>query len=76
MKEDVFSLDEGSVVLTWPERISKTSAQDLKDWLALVARKIERAAALAEHDRPSVEVHSMASDLVRPECLTHQPPAE
>lgn len=71
MKEDVFSLDEGSVVLTWPERISKTSAQDLKDWLALVARKIERAAdpamALAEQDRPSVEVHSMASDLVRPE---------
>jgi hypothetical protein len=43
IKEDVFSLDEGSVVLQWPERLSADSAQDLKDWLALIGRKIERA---------------------------------
>lgn len=43
MKEDVFSLDEGPVTLQWPERISKTSAQDLQDWLDLIGRKIKRA---------------------------------
>lgn len=42
-KEDVFSLDEGAVVLTWPERLSKASAEDLKDWLELIGRKIKRA---------------------------------
>lgn len=64
-KEDVFSLDEGSVVLQWPERLSKISAQDLEDWLALIGRKIKRAADApppgdadepatpAEIDRPS-----------------------
>lgn len=32
---DVFSLDEGSVVLQWPDRLSKVSAADLQDWLDL-----------------------------------------
>jgi hypothetical protein len=31
-------------VLQWPERLSKTSAQDLQDWLALIGRKIQRVA--------------------------------
>lgn len=44
VKEDVFSLDEGAVVLQWPDRLSKTSAQDLQDWLNLIGRKIQRAA--------------------------------
>lgn len=44
IKEDVFSLDEGAVVLQWPERLSAVSAQDLKEWLALIGRKIQRAA--------------------------------
>lgn len=44
-KEDVFSLDEGQVVLTWPERLSRDSADDLKDWLELIGRKIDRAVA-------------------------------
>jgi hypothetical protein len=42
-KEDVFSLDEGPVVLTWPDRISPDSARDLEDWLALIGRNIKRA---------------------------------
>jgi hypothetical protein len=42
-KEDVFSLDEGQVVLQWPVRLSKASAQDLQDWLELIGRKIARA---------------------------------
>ena len=31
------------VVLQWPERLSKTSAEDLQDWLELIGRKIKRA---------------------------------
>jgi hypothetical protein len=59
-KEDVFSLDEGAVVLQLPERLSKTSAQDLHDWLALIGRKIQRAATqgpppTATDDEPSHE---------------------
>lgn len=49
-KEDVFSLDEGSVVLTWPERLSKASATDLEDWLKLIGRKIKRAAGETKPD--------------------------
>jgi hypothetical protein len=52
LKEDVFSLDEGSVILQWPERLSKTSAQDLEDWLALIGRKIKRAADAPPVDHP------------------------
>lgn len=47
-KEDVYSLDEGPVVLQWPEKISKTSAQDLADWLALIIRKAKRSAEACE----------------------------
>lgn len=53
IKEDVFSLDEGAVVLQWPERLSKASAEDLQDWLELIGRKIRRAASSAASDAPS-----------------------
>ena len=55
MKEDVFSLDEGDVVLRWPDRISKTSARDLQDWLELIRRKIERSANVAAVASDNVE---------------------
>lgn len=48
-KEDVFTLDEGPVVLQWPDRISPTSAQDLEDWLALIIRKAKRQAEADEN---------------------------
>lgn len=44
IKEDVFTLAEGDAVLQWPSAISKESYDDLKDWLALILRKIERQA--------------------------------
>ena len=44
MKEDVFTLDEGDVVLQWPATLSSASYADLKDWLDLMLRKIERQA--------------------------------
>jgi hypothetical protein len=43
MKEDVFSLPEGDVVLQWPEQISAESYQDLAAWAQIILRKIKRA---------------------------------
>lgn len=43
MKEDVFSLHEGDVILQWPETLSAESYQDLEDWTKLLLRKIKRA---------------------------------
>lgn len=43
MKEDVFSLSEGRVVIQWPTPLSAESVQDLKDWLKIVERKIARS---------------------------------
>jgi hypothetical protein len=42
MKEDTFNLDEGEVVLQWPERLSQASFDDLESWLQLQLRKIKR----------------------------------
>ena len=44
MKEDVFTLAEGDAVLQWPATLSEDSFADLKDWLGLMLRKIERQA--------------------------------
>lgn len=42
MKEDVYTLKEGDVVFQWPDRLSSESYEDLKDWTALLLRKIAR----------------------------------
>jgi hypothetical protein len=42
MKEDTFTLDEGDVVLQWPERLSQESYEDLESWMHLQLRKIKR----------------------------------
>lgn len=43
VKEDVFSLDEGQVVLKYPERLSPESFEDFESWLQLVIRKAKRS---------------------------------
>jgi hypothetical protein len=43
MRQDVFSLSEGEVVLSWPTPLSADSIADLKDWLKIVERKITRS---------------------------------
>lgn len=60
MKEDIFSLDEGAVLLQWPERLSEASAQDLQDWLDLIGGKIKRAvdAQLADNSPDPVRDRS------------------
>ena len=42
-KQDVFTLDEGEVVLLWPAELSEASFEDLSDWIALALRKIGRS---------------------------------
>ncbi len=59
MKEDVFTLDEGPVVLQYPETLSKESFEDLESWLQLIIRKAKRSIqegappATAAEKRPS-----------------------
>jgi hypothetical protein len=43
MRQDVFSLAEGTVTIQWPTQLSAESIQDLKDWLKIVERKIARS---------------------------------
>jgi hypothetical protein len=43
MNSDVFTLDEGEVVLQWPSRMSEESFADFKDWIELMTRKAGRS---------------------------------
>jgi hypothetical protein len=47
--QDVFSLAEGRVVLSWPAALSKDSYEDLSAWLDIVKRKIARSIKTGEH---------------------------
>jgi hypothetical protein len=42
-KQDTFSLNEGQVVLQFPEKMSSDSFEDFKDWIELQLRKIKRS---------------------------------
>ena len=42
-RQDVFSLPEGPVTLTWPAGLSKESNEDLSSWLDIIKRKIGRS---------------------------------
>ena len=44
MRQEVFSLPEGTVAIEWPGDLSPESFQDLSDWLDILKRKIGRAA--------------------------------
>jgi len=48
VRQDVFSLTEGEVILRWPTPLSADSIADLKDWLKIVERKIARSTASNE----------------------------
>ncbi len=43
MRQDVFSITEGDVVLAWPTPLSAESIQEIKDWLKIAERKIVRS---------------------------------
>jgi hypothetical protein len=44
MNNEVFTLDEGEVILQWPSRMSAESYEDFKAWLDLIAKKAKRMA--------------------------------
>lgn len=48
MQKDIFSLTEGEVTIFWPSPLSADSMEDLKAWLALVQKKIERTVPAKE----------------------------
>ena len=44
-KQDVFTLEEGPVVLQWPASLSPDSFEDLSGWWEIMLRKIKRSVA-------------------------------
>jgi|SRR5581483_1670690 len=52
MRQDVFSLTEGTATIQWPTPLSADSIQDLEDWLEIVKRKIKRSAEPNEQQQP------------------------
>jgi len=56
MRREIFGLDEGDVVLTFPESLSPESYQDLADHLELFLRKAKRRASTEQqHQRDTDE---------------------
>ncbi|MCC7421501.1 MAG: hypothetical protein IT428_14550 [Planctomycetaceae bacterium] len=49
-KQDVYTLEEGDVILQWPSRLSRESYDEVKDWFDLLLRKLNRAVGV---DKPS-----------------------
>lgn len=43
MNSDVFTLEEGEVILQWPSQMSPESYEDFKDWIELMTRKAKRS---------------------------------
>lgn len=43
VRQDVFSITEGDVVLSWPASLSLESIEEIKDWLKIAERKIARS---------------------------------
>jgi hypothetical protein len=47
MRQEVFALAEGDVIIQWPEHLSKDSFDDFSDWLKILERKIKRSVQVA-----------------------------
>lgn len=45
MRQEIFTLDEGDIVLEWPEKLSQASYEDFESWIQIVLRKAKRAVA-------------------------------
>ena len=43
LRQDLFSLDEGNVTIQWPDPLSQESFEDLKAYIEISLRKIERS---------------------------------
>lgn len=47
-KQDVFSFQEGTAILQWPEKLSAESAMDFEAWLKLIIKKAKRSSGIPE----------------------------
>jgi hypothetical protein len=50
IKEDLYALNSGQVIIQWPEKIDPEEIDDLEGWLQIVIRKVKRSVR-AEEDR-------------------------
>jgi hypothetical protein len=50
VRKEVFALDEGDVVLTFPESLSATSFEDLDAYLKVFIGKMKRGSAEVKKD--------------------------
>lgn len=53
MRREIFALDEGDVILTFPDNLSADSYEDLEAYLQLFLRKARRRATSDQRDRES-----------------------
>ena len=50
MNNEVFTLEEGEVVLQWPSKLSPESFEDFDAWLTIILRKAKRASEIKEEE--------------------------
>ncbi len=62
IKQDIFALDEGQIVIQWPTILSEASFDDVKDWLKILQRKIGRCVRPRSASEPMPEVDSGDDD--------------
>ncbi|MEM7059309.1 MAG: hypothetical protein AAF557_17125 [Pseudomonadota bacterium] len=43
LRQDVFTVEEGSVTMIWPKKLSAESFEDISDWLEILLRKMKRS---------------------------------
>jgi len=55
IKEDVFNLEEGTVVVQYPERLTKASFEDFESYLQLVIKKAKRSVESSDDPMPDEE---------------------
>lgn len=51
MRQEIFSLAEGDVTISWPESLSAESFEDFNDWVSILLRKVKRNSQSKE-DKP------------------------
>jgi len=54
VKQDIFTLEEGQVVLQWPAKLSQDSYEDFEGWINLILRRAKRS-IVQEPDRQEID---------------------
>jgi hypothetical protein len=55
MKQETFALDNGSILIQWPEELSEESYQDFVDWVDILKRKVKRCVKKRSEDADDEE---------------------